>query len=341
MKTTKRERVISALNHKDTDIVPYDFGFTSQSHMRMVEFSGDPNYGSNSGYHISQYQYWGWPTELPGQPELFLDDFGVTWDRSGADKDIGVIQTPLIPDIENHNYTAPSIDEQRLRKEMEELMLSRDDRFVFAGIGFSVFERIWSLCGMENTLMGMMTNAKEVDDLLDIIVDRNLKILDIMLEYDIDGVYFGDDWGQQKGMIMGPVHWRRFIKPQMKRMYERVKQADKFIALHSCGDIGEVFADLIEIGLDCYQTFQPEIYDIETVKREYGAHLSFWGGISTQQLLPVATPEGVRDETIRIMKIMSKNGGFIAAPTHAIPQDVPPENIEAMIDVFMNQDKYM
>jgi uroporphyrinogen decarboxylase len=337
---TKRERVINALNHKDTDIVPYDFGFTIQSHKIMVEYSGDPNIGYDMGQHIHSYQYWGWPTEISPGTELFKDIFGVIWDRSGVDKDIGVIPNPPIPDITNHNYIIPLVNEERLRKEMQEFISSKADRFTFAGIGFSMFERAWSLCGMENILVYMLTNPKELSDLLNNITEHNLEVLDIMLEYDIDGIYFGDDWGQQRGMIMGPEHWRQFIKPQMKKMFKRAKQANKFVGLHSCGDIGEVFPDLIEIGLDCYQTFQPEIYDIEKVKQKYGFDLSFWGGISTQQLLPIATPDKVKSETIRIMKIMSKNGGFIAAPTHAIPQDVPPENIIAMIDVFTNQDKY-
>jgi uroporphyrinogen-III decarboxylase len=111
------------------------------------------------------------------------------------------------------------------------------------------------------------------------------------------------------------------------------------------GDTRDLFLsfhpDLIEIGLDCYQTFQPEIYDIEKVKSEYGADLSFWGGISTQRLLPYATPDEDRRETARIMRIMGKGGGYIASPTHSVPGDVPPENILAMCDVFLHQDRYL
>lgn len=88
-------------------------------------------------------------------------------------------------------------------------------------------------------------------------------------------------------------------------------------------------------------TFQPEIYDIEKIKEEFGKDLTFWGGISTQRLLPYATPEEVKKETARIMRIMSKNGGYIAAPTHAVPFDVPAENIIAMFEVFQNQEKHL
>lgn len=106
---------------------------------------------------------------------------------------------------------------------------------------------------------------------------------------------------------------------------------------HSCGDIHEIFPDLIEIGLDCYQTFQPEIYPMETIKKEYGAHLCFWGGISTQRLLPFASAEEVRRVTAETLRIMKPSGGYIAGPTHAIPGDVPPENIQAMMEVLTQQ----
>ncbi len=96
-------------------------------------------------------------------------------------------------------------------------------------------------------------------------------------------------------------------------------------------------SDLIEIGLDCYQTFQPEIYNIEKIKKEFGNDLCFWGGISTQRLLPYETPEVVKSETRRIMEIMSKGWGYIAAHTHAIPLDVPPRNVLAMLEAFKNQ----
>ena len=338
---TMRERVVRALEHKESDMVPYDVSFTWQARGNMAKYSGDSDYCSNRGQHIALYQYWGWPVEIPGSTEQFRDEFGVIWDRSGADKDIGVIANPLIPDLDSHSYVFPPIDERRLRGDLQELAAAKGGRFVFAGIGFSMFERAWSLCGMENVLMNMLTGPEELEELLDAITERNLQVLDIMLEYTIDGVYFGDDWGQQKGMIMGAPHWRRFIKPRMKRMYERAKQAGRFVAQHSCGDIAEVFHDLIEIGLDCYQTFQPEIYDIEKIKREYGADLAFWGGISTQQLLSRAAPEEVRHETARIMKIMKTQGGYIAAPTHAISHDIPPENVEAMLEVFRNQSRYI
>ena len=338
---TKRQRVLNALAHNEGDLVPFHADFTGQELERILADKDGAAFLEQTGSHLHYIQYWGWPTEIPGKPDHFLDDFGVIWNRSGADKDIGVVNSPMInrPDISL--WQEPQLDEARLRGEYETLKQTADDRFTLAAIGFSVFERLWSFCGMENALAYMLEEPEFVHELLDKICDYNIKIIKIASEYGFDGFYFGDDWGQQKGLIMGPALWREFIKPRIKRMYAAAKASGHKIFQHSCGDIESIFPDLIEIGLDCYQTFQPEIYDIAAIKAKYGASLSFWGGVSTQQLLPFATPEKVIEETVRIVRIMRQRGGYIAAPTHAVPADVPIENVYAMFEVFQNQQKYL
>jgi len=334
---TRKERVLHAFNHIETDFVPYHVDFTEQAWNMMKDRDGGEAYIKEAGFHLSSTQYWGWPTEMPDRNEHFLDEFGVIWNRSGKDKDIGVVDSPMLMEADISLWHEPKLDEARIRQEYQNLVNNAEDQFVFGGIGFSMFERFWSLCGMENALVFMLEEPTFVHELLDRICEYNLKIIEISGEYPFNGFYFGDDWGQQKGQIMGPSLWREFIKPQMKRMYEKVREQDRYVIQHSCGDIEALFPDLIEMGLNCYQTFQPEIYDIAAVKEKFGKDLCFWGGISTQQLLPFALPEKVKSETERIISIMGKGGGYIAAPTHAIPFDVPVDNVLAMIDVFKNQ----
>ncbi|MCL5270222.1 MAG: uroporphyrinogen decarboxylase, partial [bacterium] len=283
------------------------------------------------------YQYAGDPCPMSGLTEHFRDDFGVVWNRSGADKDIGVIDKYQIQEPDVSTYTFPPIDAAAMHERYRALENGAGDAFVVGGIGFSMFERAWTLRGMQNLLTDMLINPDFVDDLLDAICDFNLKIIDLGLTHKIDGFYFGDDWGKQSGLIMGPELWRRFVKPRVARMYARVREAGKFVIQHSCGDIREIFPDVIEIGLNVYQTFQPEIYDIAKVKREFGKDLSFWGGISTQRLLPFATPAEIRRKIGETLAIMRPHGGYILAPTHALPGDIPAENIVAMIEAFKNQ----
>jgi uroporphyrinogen decarboxylase len=136
---------------------------------------------------------------------------------------------------------------------------------------------------------------------------------------------------------MGYPIWERFLKPRLRKLYGHVKSKGMFVAQHSCGDCSEVFPDLIELGLDIYNTFQPEVYDIGFMKKQYGSAITFYGGISTQRLLPFAAPSEVKKEMHRIIDIMSVDGGYIIAPTHAMPADIPPENVLAFLDVCKNE----
>ena len=332
---TRRERVIAALTHQNVHPVPFSVDFTQQERARVAAFLGDDHFTDEINNHISSAYYDGHLWEI--KPDFWQDDFGVCWNRTGADKDIGVIAGLLIPEPDLSAYRFPEIDTAQIHHEYQALMARKDDTFKMGSIGFSLFERAWTLRGMENLLMDMVLNPDFVDQLFQAILEYNSAILEIALQYDIDGFHFGDDWGQQKGLIMGPQYWRRFIKPVLAVLYERVKAKGKFVSQHSCGDIREILPDLVEIGLDIYQTVQPEIYDLPLIKKEYGRDLSFWGGISTQRLLPFATPDEVRRVTQETLHIMGEGGGYIAAPTHAIPGDVPPENVLAMLEVLQRQ----
>lgn len=338
---TRRQAVLDALNHKENATIPFHIDLTHQALENLIRYTGDPDITKTFEGAMMCVYYPGAFTELAEKPGCFRDDFGVVWNRNGADKDIGVLDSILIPDLENCTYTFPKLDEEDIRRQYQALMDDPSDAFKYGAIGFSMFERAWTLMGMENTLMYMILCPEALDEMLDRICAYDMAILDIALQYDIDGFYFGDDWGQQRGLIMGPEHWRRFIKPRMARLYQRVKQAGKYVIQHSCGDCHEIFPDLIEIGLDCYQTFQPEIYDLQRMKDAYGDRITFWGGISTQRCLPYADEQGVVAEIQRVARILRKGGGFILAPTHSVPFDVPPQNILAMADVFTHQERYL
>jgi len=336
---TRRERVIAALEHRETDFIPYDVGCTAEAAKKLTDYFGqDSDLQARMNNHIMSVSS-GLKAEL--KPGYVRDEYGVVWNRT-VDQDIGVVENIQIPDYETRAYRLPPVEQDEIAARLEKLTKNKGDKFGVFNISFSLFERAWTLRGMENILTDMLLEPEALASLLDEITERNLLLIDQALACDaVDAIMFGDDWGSQRELLMGRAHWVKFLKPCLAKMYGRAKTGGRYVFQHSCGKIEAVFPDLIEIGLNCYQTFQPEIYDIEKVKREIGDKLTFWGGISTQQLLPVADAETVKSETVRIMKIMGKNGGDIAAPTHAMPKDIPLENMLAMLEVFQNQGKYL
>ncbi|MCL2775176.1 MAG: uroporphyrinogen decarboxylase [Oscillospiraceae bacterium] len=332
----KRERVISAVAHKNTEPVPYDIDLTIPLAGKMCGHLG-----------IQQDKLWDWFDNhieavlyRKGQyleNGIYEDPFGVKWDRSGADKDIGIIKEYILKEPKMGTYHIPEPNLDYVDEITAKLFEVNRDSYKLGKIGFSLFERAWSLRGLENFLADLACEEKFVCELLEQILDYNMKIIDRALTYPIDGFFFGDDYGQQRGLMMSPSAWRRFIKPCLAKMFEKAKLSGRTVALHSCGNISAILGDLIDIGLDIYQTVQPEIYGLKEVKEQFGAHLTFWGGISTQQVLPYVTPDEVRKITAETIKILGKSGGYIAAPTHQVPADVPVENIIALADAFKNQ----
>ena len=335
---TNRERVIAAIRHEMPDYTPHNVIFTQQMLDKMIEHTQNADYLQTIDNHIPKASLTKPQVPVEGREECFADEFGVIWDKSGVDKDIGVVAEPLVNNADElAAYTPPPIDEEFIHSRCRNLMETKADNFAIASVGFSLFERAWALCGMEDLLCYMLTEPDAVKALMHKLARRNIAKVKIALEYDIDGVLFGDDWGQQQGLIMGKPLWESLIKPYAAAMYAVVKDAGLFTAQHSCGDLREILDDLIEIGLDVYQTFQPEIYDLREYKQKLNGRLTIWGGISTQVHLPFMTPGEIYDITKTTIDILGKGGGYIAAPTHDVPGDVPPENISAMIRAFRGE----
>lgn len=302
----------------------------------MVQFYGNPNFERSldncfTSFGLEKKNAW---TQV--RPGIWRDEFGVEWNRS-VDKDIGVVCNCLVTPKNLQDYQFPDPEDPSRYEDYQTLPGNPTAQYFVAGLGFSLFERAWTLAGMENVLMAMVLDKEFAHALLDRILDFNLKLISNACKTPVDAISFGDDWGQQTGLLMGPDLWREFIKPRIRQMYSLIKKSGKRVFIHSCGKVDSIFPDLIECGLDVFNPFQPEVMDVFRVKRDFGNDLCFYGGISTQKTLPYGTVQQVKDEVKRLLDAVGKNGGYFAAPAHGIPGDAKPENIHAMIEVLQTQ----
>jgi uroporphyrinogen decarboxylase len=105
---------------------------------------------------------------------------------------------------------------------------------------------------------------------------------------------------------------------------------------HSCGDVDELFDDLIELGLQCTNPFQPEVMDVDQLLPRYRGRLAFYGGLSTQRTLPFGSVEEVRAESEHLLRLGAA-GSYVFAPSNVVASDVPLENILTIVEAAQGQ----
>jgi uroporphyrinogen decarboxylase len=328
---TNKERVYAVLRHEQPDRVPYTLVLTQRARQTMREYCGDEAYLDAIDNSIHKVISGRGPRAQWLSDTVYQDEWGVQWDRA-IDPDIGNVCNCLLPTRNLDAFSPPDPWAAGKFGDFDDQIAAGAGKFVRFSIAFALFERAWTLRGMENLFLDMVEAPEFVDELLDRITEYNLALIAQAVQHDIDAVHFPDDWGCQRGLLMGARLWERFLMPRLARMFAAVKAAGKFVTIHCCGQVQELFPQLLEIGLDAFNPFQPEVMDPYEMKRQWGGRLTFWGGVSTQRLLPYGTPDEVRAEARKLMREVGRGGGYILSPAHEVPGDVRPENLLALIE---------
>ena len=376
---TSRERVVTTLDHREPDRVPFDCNFIYEGYLSIQKYLGlQPEkdvYPSSPWLSISNpvellealnidlcYIGLGKPSSTPVYEygmDHYTDEWGVKFRKvehpTGLHYDFydPVFPEASVSDVEN--YTWPDPNNPELSEGLEEKAKGLFETTDYALIGKfsnSIFEQAFYMRGFENMLMDLSLNPEFAEALMDKLVDIALTRLEVGLkacgQY-IQCVRFaGDDMGQQNGMLMSPKTFREVIKPQFARYYrEARKKIDQYnpaikIMAHTDGDVYPIMPDYIEMGLDVLNPVQPYVAEMEhdKLKAEFGDQLSFHAAIDIQKVMPFGTPEEVKEEAIKTMKALGVGGGFILAPTHYLQADVPPENIIALRDAVLEFGHY-
>jgi uroporphyrinogen decarboxylase len=205
-----------------------------------------------------------------------------------------------------------------------------------------VFEISWFLRGFENFMLDLETNEVLACAIMDRIeaylYERTKHILEAA-DGLIDMVEYNDDVGGQYGMLISPKCFRKHLKPRMKRFVDLCKNHGAVVRYHSCGSIRAILEDCIEIGIDVINPVQTGAAEMDPagLKRDFGPRITFNGGIDTEELLPRASYQEVRDEVARLIGIFGKGGGYILSPSHAFQADVPVENVLAVYETALGK----
>ncbi len=243
------------------------------------------------------------------------DEWGCRWIRSEVANMGQVKGHPLENWTALDDYQWPSPDDPTLYEGMESRFEGSDGKYVLTGIFMLLFERMYSLRGMENVLIDFCLERKRAEMLADRIVEYDLGVIcNISKRFPgrIHGFAFTDDWGTEKATFVSPRMWREFFKPRYARIFKAAHTAGWHVWMHTCGKVNEIIEDLIDIGLDVINLQQPKVLGIEEIGQRFRGRICFESLCDIQRTLPFGGPKEIRDEAEFLLKNWATDkGGFI------------------------------
>jgi uroporphyrinogen decarboxylase len=337
-----RDMILAQIKHQETFPVPYTIPYEESVAQRLDEYYGGRDWRSKIQQFIVSYFNVDTVQETPIDDTYGRDIFGSIWRR---DRRPWHLERPALQERSFDSIEFPSLecftDPIAPGKADAIRRINADrDHFHIINMGWGVFEQTWRIRGFENALVDAIEDPDFYQELVTRITDLFVGMVRFCADVPADAFFFGDDWGDQRGVILGPDRWRRFIKPAWARIYEEVHRQGKIVISHSCGSVADIMGDAIEIGLDVLESVQPEAAAMNPyeLKARWGDKITFWGCLGSQSTIPFGTPDEVRAEVRRLLREMGRGGGYIFSPAKPLQPETPVENAVAIIETVIHQE---
>jgi uroporphyrinogen decarboxylase len=333
---TPRDCVLDAICHRQPVETPYILGFEGDIEQQLDRYYGSPD------WKLRLKRFFTSAHAVDTDMKVTIDDthnedaYGGIW---RTDRLPWHLEKPPLERPSFDGYTFPSPEKffrPAWKQESFKICAENADMFRIGQLGWGLFERSWNLRGFETILVDSVENPDFFEEVLDRLMNLYLTFVEYTCELPVDGILFGDDWGDQRGIIIGPKRWRKFLKPRWARIYEAVHRHGKLVMHHSCGSVADIMPDLIEIGVDVLESVQPEAAGMNPyeLKRKWGDKITFMGCLGSQSTIPFGTPESIRAEVRRLRSEVGRDGGYILSPAKPLQPGTPLENAVAVVEAF-------
>ncbi len=315
MTMTSRERMLRTLNFERPDRVPRQF------------WTLPAVYECNEPGEVDAF-FERWPQDIVSvptvnpsldalrqgsqyEPGIFVDEWGCAYENLMRGVH-GEVKNPILADWSKLDAVRPPMEVLEFDRDVVERFCKESGQFVIATQGTKIFERLQYLRGSFNLLCDLADPPAELDRLIEIVHQFNLKELEAWSTTSVDALFYQDDWGSQRGLLVSPQVWRTRFKPRYAEYVRIAHEAGKKMFMHSDGSIFDIYEDLIEIGVDAVNS-QLFCMDIEEIGRRFAGRITFWGELDRQHALAFGSPERVRADVARVVdNLYRPEGGVIA-----------------------------
>ena len=263
-------------------------------------------------------------------PGVFVDEWGCRFENRQYGI-IGEVKEPLVETWADLDRVRPPRERLTVDVRKVDDFCAASGAFVQARTVVRPFELIQFLRGPENLYVDLAERPDGLFRLIEKVHGFFLEELELWASTEVDALFFADDWGSQKSLLISPALWREVFKPLYRDYAEIAHKHGKYIFMHSDGHIAAIFPDIVEIGVDAINS-QVFCMDVEDLGRRFAGKITFWGEVDRQRLLPYGTSDDVRAAVRRARRAFDRHGGVIAQCEFGI--GARPENVVAVFEAW-------
>jgi len=332
-----RERVMTALALKEPDRVPFmDFVDNAIIHKIMGPGEADmAELARKIGMDAIYFMDYALPAfcENPSIPSESSVSGGVSGETEFIGE--GLIRTEadlpkiVLPDPKEESFYDPA------KRFLERYHGS--DLALYAGLRpFGMFNTIYSM-PMMDFAVALRDNRKLIDTMMDMFIEWNLTVIEKIQTLGFDFIAGYNDMAWKEGPLVSPQVFREVFLPKMKIVADAIELPWAF---HSDGDLTIVMEDLLSLGMNAMNPFEPPCMNLKEAKEKWGDRLCLWGNIDLVNTLPYGTLEEVEAEVKQRIEDAGKGGGYICATANSIANFCKLENVLAMTAAVRKHGRY-
>jgi len=328
---TSRERMLAALSCKEPDRVPFADWIDPGIRRRLAALLGDAEmddalFARRIGLDALCFAHDRYMA--PVFCEKTVDRAGRVHLGEGLIKTEDDLRRFALPDLHAPGYFDPA--ERYLDR------YGNEGLAIWCGLRTGMMATIFSM-GMITFCTALRNRRALIEALLDGYIEWNIELAQILQRLGFDFLVTYDDIAYRSGPFFSPSIFRELFLPRMRRFAGVV---DIPWVFHSDGDLGPVFDDLLTLGSDGYNPFEPGAMDIEEYHDRYAGRICFWGNIDIDATLTRGSADDVRAAVRRRIGRLAPGGGYILATSNSVTDHCEPANILTMCEANQDYGRY-
>jgi len=196
------------------------------------------------------------------------------------------------------------------------------------------FHKIATSMGHYNFAVKLYRDFEFVDAAFEWVEERNRKAIEeVIKEVRPDFVLFDGDCAYKKGLMVDPKIFRKLVFDRTRETVSHLKRLNIPYVFHTDGNLDDVIPLLIDLGFSAVHGCEKAANNLKHLVEAFGDCIVLAGNMDVV-FLSKATPEEVKRETEKMLRMGSIKGRFIAACNTSPLDYIPEENYIAMVETI-------